>query len=71
VLLEYVLDLRFVDIPRQLRHVSWRWITFSLVFLALALGSPRGSTPQRRRGGSTIGFRCVSPSLGCGHSQRS
>src|ERR1022692_1220065 len=38
VLLEYVLDLRFVDIPRQLRHVSWRWITFSLVFLALALG---------------------------------
>lgn len=38
VLLEYVLDLRFVDMPRQLRHVSWRWITFSLVFLALALG---------------------------------
>jgi hypothetical protein len=38
VLLEYVLDLRFVDMPRQLRHVSWRWLTFSLVFLALALG---------------------------------
>jgi hypothetical protein len=36
--LEYVLDLRFVDLPRRFRHISWRWITFSLVYLALALG---------------------------------
>ena len=38
LLLEYVLDLRFVDAPRQLRHISWRWITFSLVLIALASG---------------------------------
>lgn len=30
ILLEYVLDLRFVDAPRRLRHIAWRWITFSL-----------------------------------------
>jgi hypothetical protein len=36
--LEYVLDLRFVDVPRRLRHIAWRWITFSLLFLALASG---------------------------------
>jgi hypothetical protein len=36
ILLEYVLDLRFVDAPRRLRHISWRWITFSLVSLAIA-----------------------------------
>jgi hypothetical protein len=35
---EYVLDLRFADAPRSLRHTSWRWITFSLVFIVLALG---------------------------------
>jgi hypothetical protein len=35
---EYVLDLRFTDAPRSLRHISWRWITFSLVFIAIALG---------------------------------
>ena len=35
---EYVLDLRFADAPRSLRHISWRWITFSLVFIAVALG---------------------------------
>jgi len=35
---EYVLDLRFVDAPRGLRHISWRWIGFSLVFIAVALG---------------------------------
>lgn len=35
---EYVLDLRFVDAPRSLRHISWRWITFSLVFIAVTLG---------------------------------
>jgi hypothetical protein len=34
--LEYVLDLRFVEAPRRLRHISWRWIIFSLVFMALA-----------------------------------
>jgi hypothetical protein len=39
-LLEYVLDLRFADAPRRLRHISWRWITFSLIlfFIVLALG---------------------------------
>jgi hypothetical protein len=36
--LEYVLDLRFVDAPRPLRHIAWRWITFSLLLMALALG---------------------------------
>jgi hypothetical protein len=35
---EYVLDLRFSDAPRKLRHISWRWITFSLLFIAVALG---------------------------------
>jgi len=38
ILLEYVLDLRFVDAPRRLRHIAWRWITFSLLLIALALG---------------------------------
>jgi hypothetical protein len=38
MLLAYILDLRFVETPRRLRHISWRWITFSLVFTALALG---------------------------------
>jgi small-conductance mechanosensitive channel len=37
ILLEYVLDLRFVDAPRRLRHIAWRWITFSLLLIALAL----------------------------------
>jgi len=37
-LLEYVLDLRFVDAPRRLRHISWRWIAVSLVFMAVASG---------------------------------
>jgi hypothetical protein len=36
--LEYVLDLRFVDVPRRLRHIAWRWITFSLLLIALASG---------------------------------
>ncbi len=36
--LEYVLDLRFVDGARQLRHIAWRWISCSLLLLALALG---------------------------------
>jgi hypothetical protein len=38
ILLEYVLDLRFVDTPRRLTHIAWRWITFSLLVIALALG---------------------------------
>ncbi len=36
--LEYVLDLRFVDVPQRFRHISWRWITFSMVFMAVAVG---------------------------------
>jgi len=36
ILLEYVLDLRFVDAPRRLRHIAWRWTTFSLLLIALA-----------------------------------
>jgi hypothetical protein len=37
--LEYVLDLRFVAVPPRIsRHVAWRWITASLVLLALATG---------------------------------
>src|ERR1700675_4064668 len=36
ILLEYVLDLRFVDAPRRLRHIAWRWITLSLLLIALA-----------------------------------
>jgi hypothetical protein len=36
--LEYVLDLRFVDTPRVSRHVSWRWITASLLLTTLAYG---------------------------------
>ena len=39
ILLEYVLDLRFVDAPRRLRHIAWRWITFSLLLITLALES--------------------------------
>jgi hypothetical protein len=36
--LEYVLDLRFVDSPPLLsRHTAWRWITASLVLLALVV----------------------------------
>jgi hypothetical protein len=37
-LLEYVLDLRFVDAPRQLRRIAWRWIACSLLLMALASG---------------------------------
>lgn len=33
--LEYVLDLRFVDMPRVSRHISWRWIAASLLLIAL------------------------------------
>ena len=36
--LEYVLDLRFVDTPRVSRHISWRWITASLLLTSLAYG---------------------------------
>src|SRR5215469_12104442 len=34
-LLEYVLDLRFVNTPRRSRHVAWRWIIASLLLIAL------------------------------------
>jgi hypothetical protein len=37
ILLEYVLDLRFVDAPRRLRHIAWRWISCSLLLMALPL----------------------------------
>src|SRR3984893_3080853 len=37
ILLEYVLDLRFVDAPRRLRHIAWRWLTCSRLLIALAL----------------------------------
>ncbi|HEY2591693.1 MAG TPA: hypothetical protein VGI35_08905 [Steroidobacteraceae bacterium] len=37
--LEYVLDLRFVDMPRTSQHVSWRWITASLSLTGLAYGT--------------------------------
>src|ERR1700680_1950695 len=47
--LEYVLDLRFVDAPRRLRHISWRWITFSLVLLALASGIASRIDPSATR----------------------
>ena len=38
-LLEYVLDLRFVDAPRKLRHIPWAWIAFSLLFVTAAVGT--------------------------------
>jgi len=38
MLLDYVLDLRFLGAPQRLRHIAWRWIAFALVFMALALG---------------------------------
>jgi len=34
--LEYVLDLRFVEAPRMSRHISWRWITASLLLAGVA-----------------------------------
>src|SRR5215468_7285873 len=36
--LEYVLDLRFVDMPRVSRHISWRWIAASLLLASLTYG---------------------------------
>jgi hypothetical protein len=36
--LEYVLDLRFAATPRVSRHIAWRWITASLLLLALTCG---------------------------------
>src|SRR5437764_14517715 len=38
IVLEYVLDLRFVDAPRRLRHIAWRWISLWLLSIALASG---------------------------------
>ncbi len=34
--LEYVLDLRFVDAPLVSRHISWRWITASILLTGVA-----------------------------------
>lgn len=33
--LDYVLDLRFIAMPQVSRHVSWRWITASLLLTGL------------------------------------
>src|SRR5580700_800146 len=46
VLREYVLDLRFVDAPRWLRHISWRWIALSLVLIVLASGIASQISPS-------------------------
>jgi hypothetical protein len=35
VRLEYVLDLRFMDMPQVSRHISWRWIAASLLLASL------------------------------------
>src|SRR5258706_3197719 len=40
ILLEYVLDLRFVDGPRRVRHIAWRWVTLSLLLINLASAPP-------------------------------
>jgi hypothetical protein len=61
--LEYVLDLRFVDAPRLLRHISWRWIIFSLVFIASATGAAALfhplATPWWQRDGLAVGVSVV------------
>ena len=46
--LEYVLDLRFVGTPRVSRHISWRWITASLLLTSVACAMVRfgPATPQ-------------------------
>jgi hypothetical protein len=36
--LDYVLDLRFIGMPQVSRHISWRWITASLLLTGLAYG---------------------------------
>jgi hypothetical protein len=36
--LEYVLDLRFIDMPQVSRHISWWWIGASLLLTSLAYG---------------------------------
>lgn len=33
--LEYVLDLRFVNVPHVARHISWRWIAAALLLTVL------------------------------------
>jgi hypothetical protein len=50
--LEYVLDLRFVALPRVSRHISWRWIAASFLLTSLAcaivrLGPPAPTWWQR------------------------
>jgi hypothetical protein len=52
--LEYVLDLRFVDMPRVSRHISWRWIAASFVLTSLIcammnLGASAPPLCQRHR----------------------
>ncbi len=39
--LEYVLDLRFVDMPRMSRHISWKWIAASLLLTTVVYGITR------------------------------
>src|SRR5215469_4227577 len=34
--LEYVLDMRFIDVPQVSRHISWRWIGLSVLLTCLA-----------------------------------
>jgi hypothetical protein len=34
--LEFTLDLRFVHTPQLSRHIAWRWLTASLVLIALS-----------------------------------
>lgn len=40
-ILEYVLDLRFVDAPRLARHVAWRWMAAALLLMSLIYGIGR------------------------------
>src|SRR5258706_7887287 len=45
ILLEYVLDLRFVDGPRRFMHNPSRLITLSLLFINLGASSLSGAFP--------------------------
>src|SRR5256714_15077501 len=48
IVLEYVLDLRFVDAPRRLRHIAWRRISLLLLInLAPGIGSRVDSSAAR------------------------
>jgi hypothetical protein len=39
--MEYVVDLRFVDLPRVSRHIAWRWILASVLLTGLVYGIMR------------------------------